>query len=183
MSDFTVHPLLLYSQHDISPGHCSSILWDLREPPETARPVLNLEEPLSLLDLAQRATLPPLPILHITCDIFPVEWPIKVTRDGGVTVGDVIQAIHHTLSRRISHDEWHRLSLKQQDRIKVVFDNRCAMAENREVCRSDGVLRVDCVLYHTWFAGLSVSPGLDNTCILSLRRPRELAPSSPVRLS
>ena len=182
MSDFRLHPLLLYSQHDISPGHCSSILWDLRETPETARRVLNLEESLSSLEVSQHATLPPLPILHITCDIFPEEWPIEVTRDAGVTVGDVLEAIHHTLLRRISHDEWNRLSLKQQDRIKTVFDNRCAMAQNREECRSNGVLRADCVLYHTWFAGLSVSPELDNTCILSLRRPRELGPSSPIQL-
>ena len=178
MSDFGIHTLLLYSQHNISPGHCSSLLWDLREPPANARPVLNLEEPLSRLDLAQHATFPPLPILYITCDIFPEEWPIKVTRDDGVTVGDVLEAIHHTLLRRISHDEWNRLSLKQQNRIKIVFDNRCAMAENREECRLHGVLRVDCILYHTLFAGLSVSPGLDNTCILSLRRP----PSNPVQL-
>ena len=37
---------------------------------------------------------------------------IKVTRDDGVTVGDVLKTIHHTLLRRISHDEWNRLSLK-----------------------------------------------------------------------
>jgi len=182
MSNFIVHPLLLYSQHDITPGHCSSILWDLREPPKTARPVLNLEEQLPLLDLARHATSPPLPILHITCDIFPEEWPIRVTRDDGVTVGDVLETIHHTLHRRISHDEWNRLSLKQQERIKIVFDSRCAVAENRDECRSHGVLRVDCVVYHTWFAGLSVSPGVENTCILSLRRPRDLAPPSPVQL-
>jgi hypothetical protein len=179
MSDFIIHPLLLYSQHDISPGHCSSILWDLREPPGAARPVLNLEEHLSLLELAQLATSPPLPILHITCDIFPEEWPITVTRDDGVAVGDVLEAIHQTLLRRISHDEWNRLSQKQQERIKLVFDNRCSLAENREECRSHGVLRVDCVVHHTWFAGLSTSPDHENTCILSLRRPRELPPSSP----
>ena len=181
MSDFTINPFLLYSQHDITPGHCSSILWDLREPPGAARPVLNLEEPLSVLDQAQLATSPPISILHITCDIFPEEWPIKVTRDEGVAVGDVLEAIHETLMQRISHDEWHRLSQKQRDRIKLVFDNRCSMAVNREECHSNGVLRVDCVVHHTWFAGLSVSPEHENTCILSLRRPRELPPSSPVQ--
>ncbi|KAF8155949.1 ectomycorrhiza-regulated small secreted protein [Crassisporium funariophilum] len=170
--DFALHPLLCYTQHDIIPGHCSHILWDLREAPESARRVLKLDEPLSPFDLSQPATSPPVLVLHVTCGMFPVEWPIEVRRLQGVTVGDVLHAIHDVVSKQIRRDEWELLCLKQQDRIGVVFDNRCRMSVDREECRARGVLRVDCLLHHTWFAGLSASLVDDCSCILTLRRPK-----------
>ncbi|KDR80197.1 hypothetical protein GALMADRAFT_223086 [Galerina marginata CBS 339.88] len=171
MTDFTVHPILSYSQHAVVPGHYCHIIWDLRESPDVARLALDLETSPSPLDLSEFATTPPVPLLHVVCDIFPGHWPIRSSRLEGVTVGDVLRSIHSVLMKRISHEEWDRLSSKQQERIQAIFENRCNRAVNRDECRSHGVIRVDCLIQHTWFAGLSASFEMDSTCILTLRRP------------
>ncbi|KAF8893220.1 ectomycorrhiza-regulated small secreted protein [Gymnopilus junonius] len=173
MADFDVHPLISYSQHEVTPGSCNHIVWDVREPLHSARSATNPEESPSNFDTTQFATNPPLPLLHVVCDIFPAYWPIRVEREGGVTVGDVLHSIHTTLIKRISQEEYDRLSAKQQERIRLVFENRCNWAADRDGCRSHGVIRLDCLLEHTGFAGLSPSFEMDSTCILTLRRLRQ----------
>ncbi|CAA7267285.1 unnamed protein product [Cyclocybe aegerita] len=167
-----LHPLLGYSQHNITPGHCCPILWDLHEPPEAARRVLQLDKPLAPSELNQLATSPPVVELTITCDLFPGDWPIVVRRLQGVTVLDAFEAVHTALMRQIRQEEWEQLCPKQQARVEIVFNNRCKLSLDRDACRSRGVLRIDCLLYHVWFGGLSISPGLENTLILTLRRPQ-----------
>ena len=169
-----LNPLLRYSQHDIVPGNCAPILWDLRESPKSsALHVDNPDEQLSPSDLSQPATTPPCQVLRITCDVFPEPWPIEVSRPVTITVGDVLHTIHSVVNRRITQHEWDRLSEKQQARIGEKFDDRCKLSPQREECRANGVLRVDCVLAHTLFAGLSASPDEDdNFFIMTLRRPQ-----------
>ncbi|KAF9485128.1 hypothetical protein BDN70DRAFT_675245 [Pholiota conissans] len=168
-----MHHLLVYSQHNVLggdvAGHPCLISWDMRTPTEYAR-YIDHDQPLSFNDLAQPATEPSLESLEITCGFFPGDWPIQITHAGGITVGDVLDAIHNTIIRRISHAEWNLLSERQQDRIKVVFNNRWQAAADPDVCRQNGVLRMDCLLQHTKFGGLSVSLEADDSCILSLRR-------------
>lgn len=176
MDSRLIHPLLQYSQHDLVPGTSSPIVWDLREPPECALHVDNLDKPLSPNTLSQPATNPPCLVLHITCDIFPEPWTIQVRRLETITVGDVLRTIHTVLNRRIIQAEWDRIAEKQQKRIGDVFDNRCKLSPQREECRANGVLRVDCLLYHTLFAGLSPSPDEDGSFILTLRRPQPQSP-------
>ncbi|KAF8814672.1 hypothetical protein BYT27DRAFT_7081348 [Phlegmacium glaucopus] len=171
MDSKLLNPLLKYSQHRVGEGHCC-ILWDLREPPESALYIENPDKPLSPSDLSQHATTPPRRIFHIICDVFPKAWPIKVQRLEGVTVGDVLCAIHSVINRRIIQDEWDRICEKQRERIGHIFDDRCRISMQREECRANGVLRVDCLLKHTLFAGLSASPDEDDTFILTLRRPQ-----------
>jgi len=168
-----LHPLLKYSQHRVvEEGHCCSILWDLREPPESALYVDNLAKSLSLGDLSQPATTPPCRILRVICDLFPEAWPIEVKRREGVTVGDVLRTIHSVINRRIKQDEWDRICEKQQKRIASIFENRCTVSMQREECRANGVLRVDCLLRCTLFAGLSASHDEDDSFVLTLRRPQ-----------
>jgi len=169
--DFYLHQLLRYYQPDVAPGHCSAILWDLRESPESARRVVHLDETISAAQLSQHATGPPIVILHITCDLFP-DWPIEVRRLEGITVQDILDAIYTMLQQQIRRREWDAFSDKHRARVEAVFDDRCKSAVDRDECRSRGVLRVDCLLHHTLFAGLSISPDLECACILTLRRPR-----------
>ena len=89
-----------------------------------------------------------------------------------VTVGDVLHTIHSVINRRITQSEWDRISEKQRGRIGEIFDNRCKVSLQREECRANGVLRVDCLLSHTLFAGLSPSFNEDGTFIMTLRRPQ-----------
>ncbi|KAJ7455765.1 hypothetical protein FB451DRAFT_638402 [Mycena latifolia] len=68
----SLHPHL---QHNLNgePVRCCALLWDLREPPHSARHILAPERPLSDFELSQHATNPPISRLHITCGIFPEE--------------------------------------------------------------------------------------------------------------
>ena len=172
MGSTILHPLLSYSQHDVVPGNCAPILWDLREYPGSALHVDNPDKKLSLSDLSQLATTPPCFLLSITCNVFPEPWPIEVRRRDAITVGDVLDTIHSVINCRITQFEWNRLSEKQRARIGVKFDDRCKVSAQREECRANGVLRVDCLLAHTLFAGLSVSHDEDDSFILTLRRPQ-----------
>ena len=172
MGSSVLHPLLRYSQHDVVPGNCAPILWDLRESPESALHIDNPDKQLSPFDLSQPASTPPSRVLCITCNVFPEPWPIEIRRPEAITVGDVLESIHSVISRRITQHEWEQLSEKQRARIGVKFDDRCKMSPQREECRANGVLRVDCVLAHTLFAGLSASHDEDDTFIMTLRRPQ-----------
>jgi len=171
-SKLVLHPLLSYSQHEIVPGNCAPIVWDLREPPESALHVDNHDKPLSPASLSKHATNPPCLVLRIKCDIFPEPWLIEVRRMEPLTVGDVLHTIHSVIKRRITQSEWDRISEKQRGRIGVIFDSRCKLSLQREECRANGVLRVDCLLSHTLFAGLSASLDEDGTFIMTLRRPQ-----------
>lgn len=175
MTDFTMHPLLSYSQHNVLggdvAGHPCLTTWDMRTPTEYARYTKH-DQPLTSTDLAQPATQPPLESLEITCGFFPGNWPITIRRPRGITVGDVLEAIHTAIIRRISHAEWEAFSERQREGIKIVFNNRWQAAADPDVCRQNGVLRMDCLLQHTLFGGLSVSLETEDSCILSLRRRR-----------
>ncbi|PPQ69354.1 hypothetical protein CVT25_004746 [Psilocybe cyanescens] len=171
LSGFTTHPLITYSQYPHSSTQPRPITWDISEPSEYARhPSDPSGNPLSRSDLSQLATKPAISTLHIVCDIFPSNWPIKVSRSSGVTIGDVLEAIHSTLIKPISMSDWDALSQKQETRVKAAFERRCRLAPDQDACRSQGVIRLDCLVEHTWFRGLSVSVETENTCIMSLGR-------------
>lgn len=176
MTEFTINPLLGYSQHDLAPQTLGGpfpcpIAWDMRRPTEYAH-YIGSDQPLTFADLAQFATQPLRESLEITCGFFPGDWPIKITRPAGITVTDVLEAICASMRRRISHAEWNALSEREQGRIKKEFDTRWQAADDSGECRQNGVLRKDCLLQHTLFGGLSVHPGMQDRCILSLRRAR-----------
>src|SRR6266540_6343653 len=103
--EFYLHPLLCYSQHVVAAGHCCPLLWDVREPPESAQPVVSME-PITDFHLSRPATSPPIPILQITCDLYPEDWLIKVRRLEGVTIRDVLHATHAMLRQPIRRHEW-----------------------------------------------------------------------------
>jgi hypothetical protein len=174
MDPLTLHPLLRYSQHNIVGSHCCSLVWDLHEAPTYS--VRHVSDPNALLEVAelsQFATSPPVTSLHIKCGIFPADWPMQACNSQGVTIRDVLQAIHTCLHLQIRQDEWDSLCKKQRDRINKVFDSRWRMSVDPLHVRAHGVLRVDCLLQHIWFAGLTVvSIVRGNSCILTLRCPR-----------
>lgn len=172
MSVLTLHPLLRYSQHDVVPGHCCSIIWDLREAPIAVRHVTSLGTPIDELEFSEHAITPPVSSLHIQCDILPEPWPIEASNPYGVTIRDVLQAIYVCLQKQLRHEEWDRMSEKHRGRISQIFDARWRVAVEPARVHDQGVLRVDCVLRHTWFGGLTVSPESGDSCILTLRCPR-----------
>ncbi|RDB28043.1 hypothetical protein Hypma_002196 [Hypsizygus marmoreus] len=172
MSPLTLHPLLAYSQHNIAVGHCNAILWDLREAPTSIRHVSNLDIVLTEHELSELATTPPVKSLHVVCGLFAEDWPIDARNPQGVTILDVLKAIYTCLQTQITQEEWYRMCLKQRRRVSVVFDARWRVAKDTTITHAHGVLRADCLLQHTLFAGLTVSLETEGTCILTLRCPR-----------
>jgi hypothetical protein len=168
-----LHPVLAFSQGSGSPtqstDHPCPIHWDLRVSSVNARLHGDPNRPLTFGHLASPATQPTVGALDITCGIFE-KWPIEVRRPEGIAVADVLEAIRSTLRQRISHTEWEDFSESQRQKIEVVFNERWMAAEDPDATRQNGVLRIDCLLQRTIFAGLSVSLETGDTCILTLRR-------------
>ncbi|KAJ6525083.1 ectomycorrhiza-regulated small secreted protein [Mycena vulgaris] len=169
-----LHPLLQYSQHDGELGGRSAVVWDVRESPRSARHVSAPDRPLSEFELSQHATNPPVSSLRVACGIYPEEsWVSEARNWLGVTVRNVLDAIFTTLRTQINYDEWDKLCPKQQNRVNVIFDARWRRGADPAQVMERGVLRVDCVLKHTLFAGLSPAPNSEeNTYILTLGRPK-----------
>ncbi|KAJ6459710.1 ectomycorrhiza-regulated small secreted protein, partial [Mycena vitilis] len=173
MSLPVLHPLLQYSQHDGEVGQSSTLLWDLRESPRTARHVSAPDRPLSEFELSQHATSPPVFFLRVTCGIFPQDsWVSEARNWLGVTVRNVLDAISETVQKQINYPEWDKLCPKQQSRVNLVFDARWRRSANPAQVRERGVLRSDCLLQHIFFAGLSTAPDTEATYLLTLRRPK-----------
>ncbi|KAJ7244050.1 ectomycorrhiza-regulated small secreted protein [Mycena rebaudengoi] len=168
-----LHPLLQYSQDGRTTGHCCPLLWDLREPPNTARHVLSRDRPLSEFELSQHATTPPVFYLRITCGVFPDEsWTSEARNWQGITVRNVLDAIYSTVRAQITYPEWNALSLKHQNRVNLAFDVRWRRSADPAQVREHGVLRSDCLLHHILFSGLSMATNSDDTCLLTLGRPK-----------
>ncbi|KAG5642359.1 hypothetical protein DXG03_002956 [Asterophora parasitica] len=252
----TLPPLLLYSQHELPPGVCTALLWDVRDHPTTfACPTGAPQYPLHAHDLMQFATTPVLKTLRITCGVLPYQhykppqldgqrqhpekyqdhpqtqhnddpfhlphpahrrvhsddssdsqlhdydtytlhhpddtdtdkWAMEAHNPHGVTVLDVLTALYTGLQTPLTHDEWDALSAKQQKRVSAAFDARWRLAgsepgaeEVGEEVRGRGVVRADCLLHHTLFAGLTVSLVELKSCVLTVRRPQPQQ-SSPRR--
>ncbi|KAG5634751.1 hypothetical protein H0H81_000894 [Sphagnurus paluster] len=182
MTRLTLHPLLAYSQHEVLPGLCTALMWDMRDPPTAARPTSNPHLTLSAHELAQSATAPPMPILRIVCGVFPqgpdpasgTDWTMEVratSSSGGVTLGEVLSAIYQGLAVPLVYAEWDALCEMQRKRIGEVFDRRWREAADPAGVRARGLIRADCLLLHTLFGGLSIYFEQSGSCVLTVRRP------------
>ncbi|KAG1753572.1 uncharacterized protein EDB91DRAFT_1098710 [Suillus paluster] len=127
--------------------------WDVRYHPARSAHIADM--PLLPSHLSQFATNPPLPKLHLVCDLLSPEWVIVARNPTGVTVQDVLEAIYETLHRLLQMHEWESMSLKQRCRIEDVHRARCRASSNPERTRLVGVSRTDCLLSTTMFAGLT----------------------------
>ncbi|KAG2136689.1 hypothetical protein DEU56DRAFT_805364 [Suillus clintonianus] len=129
------------------------INWDVRYHPARSAEIADM--PMLSSHLTQFATNPPLPKLHLVCDLLSPEWVIVARNPTGVTVQDVLEAIYETLYRLLQTYEWEGMSLKQRSRIEEVHLARCAASSDPERTRLAGVRRGDCLLSTTMFAGLT----------------------------
>lgn len=170
MSEVSLHPLLQYTQPTLLGHHCCPVRWDLRQPPPSSAQHNSSRDRLSALELSQHATVPPVPTLTVTCGIFPYHWPIEARNQHGVTILDVLEAIHSVVHSRLRQSEWEGLSPKQQGRVEKVFDERWNASADPLSVRANGVTRADCLLKFTMFCGLSESLDGEYTCILTLSR-------------
>ncbi|KII87779.1 hypothetical protein PLICRDRAFT_647431 [Plicaturopsis crispa FD-325 SS-3] len=170
--EIMLHPYLAYTHPLATHDQCCPIIWDLRLPPSFS--VSHIAAPgtrIPTFQLAQIATWPPVATLSIVCDVFPYEWPIEASNERGVTVFDVLQTIFMVARRPLVAGEWAMMSEKQRRRITYVYNTRWRRSQYPEWERLNGVVRADCLLGHTRFAGLTVvRRGSRNVCILTLSR-------------
>ena len=149
-------------QHDI--------IWDIRTSPNHARHASDYHH-LSTTIRRALATRPALPVLHITCGVFPLhDWDIEVVNPTGVTVDDVLAQLYHTMRKRITNKEWARLSRQQQSYIAETFSLRTKSSSDPRYEHSQGVRRVDWLMSNTLFVGLTPSTDKPYTWTLTLKR-------------
>jgi hypothetical protein len=136
---------------------------------------------LTLDDLSQPATHPPITRLRIVCDAIP-QWPtelqynpyaaaaaaIPLSAGGGgggappITLGDVLIALHRSLQLRISHLDWARLNVSEETAVARAYTRRCrAVPHLAQFEASQGVRRVDYLLDRVVFRGLVRVHGVD----------------------
>ena len=150
MTEINLNYILAFSYPAVRKGESCPLLWDLRDPPSTAAQLVSSTQKHKFTSFkllqSQYATTPPVSMLHISCDVLPNQWRIIARNKQGVTVHDVLEAIHSVVRAPLTVQEWEDLSPKQQDRIKRVFDVRWRGAVIPEKERKEGVKRVDCLL-------------------------------------
>jgi hypothetical protein len=115
-------------------------------------------------DLNQTATQPPMYKLSISCDYWIPEWPLNLDFRSSnpydinvppIRLGDVLQAIHGTLNKRISQHDWAQLNPQQVYSVSQAYTRRCrAMGPGEIEERNQGVKRIDFLLGKTKFRGL-----------------------------
>jgi len=127
---------------------------------------------LSLAELREPATHPPITRMRILCDFIP-QWPIELeytpydmhgehlslpSINGTIppiSLGDVLYAIHRTLHKQITHLDWGRLTLSEEIAIARAYTRRCrSIPSVAQLEASQGVKRVDFLLDRFIFRGL-----------------------------
>lgn len=146
------------------------LYWDLRNPAESARSA-DTGHKISPRVRAHFATNPPVKVFRITCGLFPSSsWNIDISNPHGVTVDDVLRGLHQGLRRRISSSEWARIPRQNQSRVAEAFYDRQRHSSDPQYEHSSGVRRIDWLLKHSSFVGLSPSVEQPYTWTLTTRR-------------
>jgi len=126
---------------------------------------------LSSYDLEQPASHPQMTRVRVVCDGIP-QWPVDLQVIGTtlsphrrrrsalpyLTLEDIVRAVHASLHRKISHEEWGRLTLAQETEVARAYTRRfkssgSEWAERQQ--QAEGVKRVDFLLKNTWFKGFT----------------------------
>jgi len=126
---------------------------------------------LSSYDLEQPTTNPQMTRVRVVCDGMP-QWPVDLQVIGTtlsphrrrraalpyLTLEDVVRAVHTSLHRKISHEEWGRLSALQETEVARAYTRRfkssgSEWAERQQ--QAEGVKRIDFLLKNTWFKGFT----------------------------
>jgi len=146
-----LNPVLTFStssHQSVVPLH-----WDIRSSPRNA--VFVTSTITSSSEFARPATYPPVRKLRVVSGLIPTSWRVTVSNSTGVTVWDILVAVHHALQTPLTQFEWDCKSEKERARIERAYHSRCLASSNVEQTRKRGVLRIDCFLSTTVFAGLS----------------------------
>ncbi|KAI0261266.1 hypothetical protein BC834DRAFT_897011 [Gloeopeniophorella convolvens] len=122
-------------------------------------------------ELEQPATSPQMTRVRVVCDAIP-QWPVDLQVVGTtltphrrrraslpfLTLEDIVHAVHASLHRKISHEEWGRLTIEQETEVARAYTRRFKASGNARTEReqqAEGVKRIDFLLKNTWFKGFT----------------------------
>ncbi|KAI5116456.1 hypothetical protein M0805_005869 [Coniferiporia weirii] len=172
MPQFLIHYALAFNPQSTHSSYVEpGLLWDVRYSPDYAR-LASRAQRLPAHIAAQHATSPPVPFFRIACGLFPHSraWNVEAHNARGVTVGDVLSALHRALRRRVSPAEWAAAPRAHQARVAEAFYARVRASADPAYEQRAGVRRVDWLLRSTGFVGLAPSVERGYTWTLTLRR-------------
>ncbi|KAI0254440.1 hypothetical protein BJV78DRAFT_1152202 [Lactifluus subvellereus] len=123
---------------------------------------------LSAHELGQPATNPQMTRVRVVCDTIP-QWYADMYVNGTtltphrphraalpyLTLEDVIWVVYGSLHRKISHEDWSRLTRTQQIDVERAFAHRVKASGSTfgRQQQAEGAKLVDLLLKHTWFKG------------------------------
>ncbi|KAI0737781.1 hypothetical protein C8Q80DRAFT_1114587 [Daedaleopsis nitida] len=136
--------------------------------------------PVTLEELLEPATHPPVYHMRIVCEQLP-DWPIvlephttarereressspflsarvpaRAADEAPITVYDVLMAVHRTVQRRIAQTDWVRLTRRQTNAISAAYTRRCRTYPSAQAFEeAQGVRRVDYLFDQYMFRGI-----------------------------
>ena len=146
-------PLLASSPTGITRFRPVRIDWDVRHAPHHAARVDG--QVITSYHLTQLAIHPDVTTLRVISDLLLGDWVITAHNPSGVTVEDVLVAIHRGLHVPLTQPQWDCMAPANRELIEATFYARCGASRDFDRTRYGGVRRIDCLLHTTVFAGLS----------------------------
>ncbi|THG93426.1 hypothetical protein EW145_g8378 [Phellinidium pouzarii] len=158
MPQFLIHYALAFNPQSAHSSYVEPMLfWDTRYPSDYARFPGSHGHRLPAHVASQHATSPPVPIFRIVCGLFPHRaWSVEAHNSRGVTVGDVLSALHRALRHRA--------------RVAEAYYARCRASADPAYEQRAGVRRIDWLLKSTGFVGLTPSVERGYTWSLTTKR-------------
>jgi hypothetical protein len=145
-------PIRTFMSNHPSTSSLPRLIYDVRDSPSRALSGTSAAEAsfISATELAVPVTNPPVPFIRLLCRRFP--WEVIVRNSGGVTCGDVLQAVYNTLNQPITPNEWWIVKDEDREIAMTASLRNCARSPAR--VKSEGVKRVDWLGLHTAMRGV-----------------------------
>jgi len=124
---------------------------------------------LSAIELGKPAADFVMTKMLITFEESPFSWEVDVKNSRGITCRDVFEAIYKSFNEQLTLEE--RRLVRDRRAVEDAFRLRCKLAPGLpEVERTLGWKRVDILLHHTVFLGLT-QPKSGSDWVLNLGSP------------
>lgn len=115
----------------------------------------NVRERLTDQDLDEPASSEPVTKMTITFEQRPFSWTIDVDNPDGIRCRDVFEAIYNTFNQQLTLGELWRVPDRRA--CEEAFRIRNIVLGSPQIERSLGWKRVDALLHHTIFHGLTMN--------------------------
>ncbi|KAG6373198.1 hypothetical protein JVT61DRAFT_6819 [Boletus reticuloceps] len=133
----------------------------------------NARERLADEDLDEPAFREPITKMRITFEQRPFNWTIDVDNPHRIRCRDVFEAIYSSFNQQLTLGELWRLP--DRCACEDAFRIRTLVLKSSQMERSLGWKRVDALLHHTVFHGLTMNPDSEGEWVLNLGAPLPVA--------